>query len=189
MPVNIHGKSYKTVAERMSEMKKDTNNKYSDCATVNVCWLNLLTLTTFWADIAKSPPNNRCWCTLLTLSKCGAVIDTAPGVKLGGGTVTHAINEVEVSCFPADLPEYLELDVGELELDASLSLSDLKLPKGVELTDLINENDQSVVSIHIIKAAPIEEEQVEGEEGAEEAEGEEAPKADDEAPKEEGGDE
>ena len=104
--------------------------------------------------------------------------ETAPGVKVGGGTVQHTVNEVEVSCLPANLPEYLELDVGELELDQSLMLSDIVLPEGVVITDLINDNDRSVVSIHIIKEVVIEEEEelegVEGEEEeAEQAEGEE----------------
>ena len=97
--------------------------------------------------------------------------ETAPGVKVGGGSVSHTMSEVEVSCLPANLPEYLELDIGELELDESLLLSNIKLPEGVELPDLVNDNDRSIVSIHIIKAAPIEEEEEEGTEG-EEAEGE-----------------
>ena len=89
--------------------------------------------------------------------------ETAPGVKQGGGTVAHLLTEIEVSCFPADLPEYLEIDIAEVELDQSLSLSDIELPDGVEITDLITDNDRSVVSIHIIKEVVIEEEEVEGE--------------------------
>ncbi len=89
--------------------------------------------------------------------------EMAPGVKQGGGTVAHVVTEIEVSCLPANLPEYLELDIGELELDESLMLSDIVLPEGVEIPDLANDNDRSVVSIHIVKAAAIEEE-AEGEE-------------------------
>ena len=100
--------------------------------------------------------------------------EVAPGVKDGGGSVSHLMNDVEISCLPKDLPEYIEVDVSELELDAMLSLTDIKLPKGVEITALAQgpENDQGIVSIHVIKAAPVEEEEVvegeevEGEEGA-----------------------
>ena len=106
--------------------------------------------------------------------------EVAPGVKDGGGSVSHLMNDVEISCLPKDLPEYIEVDVSELELDAMLSLTDIKLPKGVEITALAQgpENDQGIVSIHVIKAAPVEEEEVvEGEEG----EGEEGA-ADEDAP-------
>ena len=103
--------------------------------------------------------------------------DIAPGVKTGGGSMSRLMNDVEISCLPKNLPEYIEVDVSELELDAMLSLTDIKLPKGVEIVALAQgpENDQGIVSIHVIKAAPIEEEEiVEGEEVAgEEGEGEE----------------
>ena len=90
--------------------------------------------------------------------------DVAPGVKDGGGSVSHLMNHVEVSCLPKHLPEYLEVDVSELELDAMLHLSDIKLPEGVEILGLVagEENDQGIVSIHVIKAALIEEGIVEG---------------------------
>ena len=104
--------------------------------------------------------------------------EVAPGVKEGGGKVAHLINDVEISCLPKNLPEYLEIDVAELELDEMLHLSDIKLPNGVEIPQLAQgpEHDHAIVSIHIIKAAPIEEEEiveedaeaVEGEEGADE---------------------
>ena len=113
--------------------------------------------------------------------------ETAPGVKVGGGSVSHTLSEVEVSCLPANLPEYLELDIGELELDESLMLSDIKLREGVELPDLINDHDRSIVSIHIIKAAPVEEEEGEAAEG-EAAEGDADQEAGGEDSKEGGGD-
>jgi len=108
--------------------------------------------------------------------------ETAPGVKQSGGSVSHLVTEVEVSCFPADLPEYIELDIGEMELDDSLSMSDIKLPKGVELLDLTEENDPGVVAIHVIKAVQVEEEE------GEEAEGGDTEAPASEEPKE-GGDE
>jgi len=97
--------------------------------------------------------------------------EDAVGVRLGGGSVSRLMTEVEVTCLPKDLPEYFELDIAELELNEMLYLSDLKVPDGVEIVELSHgeERDQPVVSIHVIKAAPIEEdiveEAAEGEEG------------------------
>ncbi|MCH8248276.1 MAG: 50S ribosomal protein L25/general stress protein Ctc [Proteobacteria bacterium] len=98
--------------------------------------------------------------------------EIAPGVKTGGGKVFHLINDVEVSCLPKFLPEYLEVDIAELELDAMLHLSDIKLPEGVEIPQLGlgPEHDHAIVSIHVIKAALVEEDEVVDEEGIEEGE-------------------
>jgi len=86
--------------------------------------------------------------------------EIADGVKNGGGSVSHLKTDVEVSCLPKDLPEYFEVDIEGLGLDEMLHLSDIKLPDGVELTDLTlgTENDQAFVSIHVVKAAAIIEE-------------------------------
>ena len=96
--------------------------------------------------------------------------ELAPGVKTGGGAVSRLLNDVEVSCLPKYLPEYLDVDISELELDEMLHISDIKLPEGVEIPQLAQgpENYHAMVSIHIIKAAPIEDDEVvEGEEGEE----------------------
>ena len=84
--------------------------------------------------------------------------DDAPGVKDGGGTVSRLMNDVEVICLPKYLPEYIEVDISKLELDDMLHLSDIKVPEGVELVELSHGegHDQPIVSVHIIKAAPIE---------------------------------
>src|SRR5210317_1788350 len=84
--------------------------------------------------------------------------DVAPGVKLGGGKVSHLITEVEVVCLPRHLPEYLDIDVSELERDAMLKLSDIPLPEGVSIPALAQgeEADRPVVSIHVIKEVVIE---------------------------------
>jgi large subunit ribosomal protein L25 len=102
--------------------------------------------------------------------------ETAPGVKQAGGTVAHVITEVEVTCLPANLPEYLEMDIGEMELDQTLFLSALPLPEGVEIPELAQgpENDRGVVSIHLIKEIVEEVEEVEVAEGEEAAEGDAA---------------
>ncbi len=99
--------------------------------------------------------------------------DVAPGVKLGGGKVSRLMTEVEVVCLPKDLPEYIDVDISELELDAMLNLSDIKLPEGVQIPALAQgpEADRGIVSIHVIKEVVIEEEEEEvgvtevGEEG------------------------
>lgn len=84
--------------------------------------------------------------------------EKAAGVK-AGGVVSHHIAELEISCLPANLPEYLEVDLLNLELDKTLHLSDLKLPQGVTSVALSHEDDKAVVSIHIPKAAPVEDEE------------------------------
>ena len=75
--------------------------------------------------------------------------DRCVGVKLGGGRVAHNLIEVEVSCLPRDLPEYIEVDVAELDVGASLHLSDLDLPNGVSIIalGLGEDHDTPVVSI------------------------------------------
>ena len=100
--------------------------------------------------------------------------DVAPGIKTGGGSVSRLLNDVEVLCLPKHLPEYLEVDISELELDEMLSLSEIKLPEGVEIPQLAPgiDNDQPMVSIHVIKEIVIEEDEIEVEEG-EVVEGEE----------------
>ncbi len=109
--------------------------------------------------------------------------DIAVGVKDGGGSVSQMRNDVEVVCLPKDLPEYLELDISQLELDGLMYMADIPLPEGVEIPELAQEVDQiqPIVSIHIIKEVVIEEEveeelvegeEVEGEEGEVAAEGE-----------------
>jgi len=72
----------------------------------------------------------------------------APGVKTGGGQVSHLLNEVEVTCLPKDLPEYIEVDMAKMELGESKHLSDLPLPEGVELVLLSHGRDEAVVSVH-----------------------------------------
>ena len=96
--------------------------------------------------------------------------EVAPGVKLGGGKVAHLMTDVEVTCLPKDLPEFIEVDVSELELDQMVHMSELKLPAGVEIPVLAQgpEHDQAVVSIHVIKARAAAEESTE-EEAAEES--------------------
>ncbi len=75
----------------------------------------------------------------------------APGVKTQGGMVSHMRNEVEVSCLPKDLPEFIEVDLSGLSINESIHLSQLKIPDGVELIALAKE-DAAVVAIHSPRA-------------------------------------
>jgi large subunit ribosomal protein L25 len=96
--------------------------------------------------------------------------DKAPGVKLSGGVISHLMNDVEISCLPKHLPEYLEIDVSNLQLNEALHLSDITPVEGVEIVALSHgaDHDQPVVSIHVPRAA-IEIEEVVTEAAAAEA--------------------
>jgi len=87
--------------------------------------------------------------------------ETSPGVK-AGGLVTHSSTELHISCLPTDLPEFIEVDLGELELDASLHISDLTLPKGIESVNLSHGTDSShddiVAAIHLPRAEKADDE-------------------------------
>lgn len=77
---------------------------------------------------------------------------TAPGIKEAGGVVSHHLIEVEVECLPKDLPEYIEVDCGAMDIGDAFHLTDLKLPEGVAIVELLHgdveEHDQPVVSVH-----------------------------------------
>ncbi len=102
--------------------------------------------------------------------------EAAPGVKTEGGLITHHITSIEVECEPAALPEYIEVDVSGLHVGDVVHLTDIALPAGVVLVDLLGtegmseeelaEVNQPVVSIHAKKGG--------GEEAEPAAEGEEA---------------
>ncbi len=71
------------------------------------------------------------------------------GVKEQGGVLSHVRNDVEITCLPKDLPEFVEVDVSGLEINQVVRLSDLRLPAGVELVDLLAGRDGPVASIHM----------------------------------------
>lgn len=75
--------------------------------------------------------------------------ETSLGVKKGG-IINHAMVEVEVVCLPKYLPEFIEVDMALVDLGGLVHLSDLKLPEGVGLVELIHgsEHDLPVASIH-----------------------------------------
>ncbi|HWW07444.1 50S ribosomal protein L25/general stress protein Ctc [Collimonas sp.] len=57
--------------------------------------------------------------------------EIAPAVKLSGAIISHVFADLEVTCLPADLPEFIEVDLTNIEVGHSIHLADLKLPKGV----------------------------------------------------------
>ena len=106
--------------------------------------------------------------------------DRCLGVKESGGLIAHLLTELEISCLPKDLPEFIEIDVENLELGDAVQLADVTTPEGVDITALMHGGDGSrpVVAVQVPKMAveDLEEpevEEIEGEEGLEGEEGEE----------------
>ncbi len=99
--------------------------------------------------------------------------ESCPGVKQGG-SISHLLTEIEVSCLPSNLPESLSLDVSNLVLDETLRLSDIALPDGVEIVELTHGegHDQAVVSVHVVHVAAEPEDDAEVDEAGEAAAGE-----------------
>ena len=98
----------------------------------------------------------------------------AVGVKQEGGVVAHLITEIDVTCLPADLPEYLEVDLSQLHVGQSIHLSDIKLPNGVVISHLAHHGeDLAVASIstirEVVEETPVVAETAEGEADAAEA--------------------
>ena len=107
--------------------------------------------------------------------------DVCPCVKTGGGVVQHTLNALDIQCLPDDLPEFIEVDLKDMELNDTLHVMELALPKGVEPVAKLKHENAPVVSVHVPKEIVVEEEApapvteiigevpAEGEEGAEAA--------------------
>ena len=94
--------------------------------------------------------------------------EEAPSVKLGGGVVNRIESEVEVSCLPGDLPEYIEVDCVALEIGDAIHLTQLNLPNGVELAHLVRGGeDLSVVAIQKARGS-VDEDEGAGSDGGDE---------------------
>lgn len=78
--------------------------------------------------------------------------EIAPGVKTGGGIINHVMNEIDISCLPDDLPEFIEVDLKDLELGHSVHLSDLKMPKGVESVQQVRGENAVVATVQVPRA-------------------------------------
>ncbi|MHB1247752.1 MAG: 50S ribosomal protein L25/general stress protein Ctc [Sulfuriferula sp.] len=94
--------------------------------------------------------------------------DIAPGVKLASGVVTHIMTDLDVSCLADNLPEFIEVDLVDLEAGHSIHLSQLKLPEGVELSS--HKGDDSAVVTIVIPRGAVAEDAAESETAAAAAE-------------------
>lgn len=96
--------------------------------------------------------------------------EACEGVKMGGGKVQHQMTDVEIICLPADLPEYLEIDMIDVNVDQIVHLSDIVLPKGVTIAALQQgaDHDLPVCSVHKPKGIADETEESSEEGDAEE---------------------
>ena len=86
--------------------------------------------------------------------------EISPGVKVAGGLVEHVMKELELSCLPKDLPEFIQVDLANLQAGHSLHLSHVPLPPGVEAIVAKGE-DPTVATIVIPKVMTAEEEEAE----------------------------
>ncbi len=73
--------------------------------------------------------------------------DTCVGVKMQGGRISHSVNEIEIRCMPDKLPEYIEVDMIDVETGQVVHLSDLTLPEGVESVQLAHDHDISIANV------------------------------------------
>ncbi len=83
--------------------------------------------------------------------------EKSPGVKEQGGVANHVMNEIDISCLPDDLPEYIEVDMGSLKVGDSIHAKDLRFPKGVE--PVLHRGENPVVATVIVPALITEEEE------------------------------
>ena len=130
-------------------------------------------------DVQRNPKNDRpSHVDFLVVSKDTKVTvnvplkfineDTCVGVKQQGGMISHLRNEVEVLCSAASLPEFIEIDTQNIELNQSVMMSEISLPEGVELTSVLNDlQDQPVISCSVTRASLEIDDPVIGEDGEE----------------------
>ena len=91
--------------------------------------------------------------------------ETSPAVKLSAGIISHVATDLDITCLPSELPEFIEVDLGELEVGNSVHLSDVKLPAGVTVV-IHGGDDNPTIATASIPAGKVE---AEGEATASEA--------------------
>ena len=87
--------------------------------------------------------------------------ELSPAVKISGALVSHVLNELDIACLPKDLPEFIEVDLSELQAGHSIHVSAMKLPAGVESTKLNKGDDITVATIVMTRAMSAEDEAAE----------------------------
>ncbi|MDG2276680.1 MAG: 50S ribosomal protein L25/general stress protein Ctc [Pseudomonadales bacterium] len=75
--------------------------------------------------------------------------ESCVGVRLNNGAITHNLTEVEISCLPANLPEFIEIDMEEVDAGSSIHLSDLVLPEGVVIIALTHGEDRDIPVVSV----------------------------------------
>ena len=82
--------------------------------------------------------------------------EIAPAVKLGGAIVSHIATEIEVSCLPSDLPEFIQVDLSKIEVGHSVHVKDISLPKGLSLVPHLEHENPVVANARVpaVKAEP-----------------------------------
>lgn len=82
--------------------------------------------------------------------------EVAPAVKLGGAIVSHIATEIEVSCLPSDLPEFIQVDLSKIEVGHSVHVKDISLPKGLSLVPHLEHENPVVANARVpaVKAEP-----------------------------------
>lgn len=81
--------------------------------------------------------------------------DTCVGVKVGSGVIAHQMADIEITCLPKDLPEYIEVDLKDMNIGETLHVGELKLPEGVQVTALLHGGDEQlpVVTVYAPKGS------------------------------------
>ena len=94
--------------------------------------------------------------------------ENSPAVKLSGGLMSHVMTEIEITCLPNDLPEYIEVDLSSMEIGNSVHISEITLPEGVEL--VFHGQDDPVIATAVKpKVVDVVEEEIQTEEVSDEA--------------------
>jgi large subunit ribosomal protein L25 len=87
--------------------------------------------------------------------------DIAPGVKIAGGQIQHVANDLDITCLPKDLPEFIQVDLKDLHAGHSIHVSGITLPPGVESVALGKGDDITLATIVMTRAMSAEEEEAE----------------------------
>lgn len=172
VPAIVYGgrKKPQNISIKDNEFKKHLDNEafYSHIITLNVGDVSEQVIL---KDLQRHPAKNFAMhADFLRVSKTKTFQTKVPlhfineekskGVKIQGGKVQHSITELEISCLPADLPEFIEVDLIDVEVGSTVHISDLKLPKGVESVALAHgsDHDLPVVSVFVPRGLSDEDE-------------------------------
>ncbi|MGO1767073.1 50S ribosomal protein L25/general stress protein Ctc [Advenella sp. S44] len=103
--------------------------------------------------------------------------DESPAVKLQSATITTVLNDIDVTCLPKDLPQFIEVDLGKMQVNEVVHLSDVTAPAGVEF--VIVGEESPVLATALVVADSADDDTVEGEDQVADAEKSDKPAEDD----------